>query len=392
MEKYTQKLTLEGGKEVLLRQASEEDMDDIKHLYYLVYGGKYTLPEINDSDKMKWIIHDSNYFWVIGESGGEIVSSVIGVVDPKHRIGKTFAGLVRNDFRGNKLLKKKLEIVNRVLLEEQNKCDIIYAVVRTFAPISLHEDLQDIGYVDLGIFPNVRKVQKYETHGLKAYYKPSALEQRKTSPVLIPPVNAIYDIVREKLSLEPAVIDNEQLKTPGKPVAAADKLYIEKSAEVEAEYYDRRDNKELLCDFFPLHYPQLKLYTKGGKSEIYLHFQEIDGHASVMGIKTEEPVGAFLNLVCEYLESMDVKYLEILASAYDVEVQKQLYLANFLPCAYFPAAFLGPDNKRYDQVVFCRNFVPLNFQGMQFFSEAKPYALAFYKNYSEKLWGDLENA
>ncbi|MFH1453775.1 MAG: hypothetical protein ABIH00_07325 [Armatimonadota bacterium] len=392
MAKYNKKIKLEGGKEIILRQADVGDMDEIKHLYYTVYGGKYTLPEINDSDKMKWIINDSNYFWLVGEDNGEIVSSVIAVVEPDHRIGKVFAGVVHPDFRGHKLLKTKIKIVNDVLLDEQDKCDLVYAVVRTFAPLSLHEDLHSLGYVDLGIFPNVRKVQSYETHGLKAYYKKGTLAMRKAPPCLIPSANNIYEITREKLSIDPAQIDETKPDMPERSNLEADRLYIEKSPEVEWEYYEKRKKGKLSCDFFPLHYPQIKLYTKDKKSHVYIHFLAIDGHASIMGFRTDQDPVLFLNFVCEYLESMGVKYLEIVAPAYDSVMQNRLYLANFLPCAYFPAFSFGMDGKRYDHIVFCRNFVPLNFQGMHFFSEAKAYAKAFYKNYSDKLWGDLEGA
>lgn len=392
MKKYKQIIKLEDNKEVVLRQITNEDMDDIKHLYYVVYGGKYTLPEINDSDKMKWLISDPNYFWLIGEYGGEVVSSVIAVIEPKHKIGKTFAGVVHPDFRGNKLLKRKLEIINKVLIEDEKKCEVIYAIVRTFAPLSLHEDLKSIGYIDLGIFPNVRKVYGYETHGLKAYYTPDALANRKKEPHLIRPVYNIYEISKEKFGLEDGLVDEETLKVPDKKNLAVNKLYIERSADVEWEYYEKRDAGKLIYDFFPFHYPGLKLYTKDKKSEVYIYFLEVDGHATILGINTNEDLTLFLNLICEYLESIGAKYLEIITSAYNAEMQKKLFAANFLPCAYFPAASIGDDGKRYDQIVFCRNFVPLNFQGMHFFEDAKPYAKVFYKNYAEKLWKDLENA
>lgn len=392
MKKYKQTIKLEDGKNIILRQATTEDMDDIKHLYYVVYGGKYTLPEINDSDKMKWVINDPNYFWLLGEYKGEIVSSVIAIIDPKNRIGKTFAGIVHQEFRGNKLLRKKLEIINQVLIKELNSCDLIYAVVRTFAPVSLHEDLKEIGYVDLGIFPNVRKVQSYETHGLKAYYKEGILSKRKKSPRLMPAVNNIYEIIKDKLGLENATIDEGAINIPGKNNLTIDKLYIEKNKDIEWEYYKQRDAGNLLFAFYPFYYPELKLYTKNNESEVYIHFQEIDGHAFITGLRTGQDLILFLNLVCEYLESMDVKYLEIITPAYDSEMQKKLFAANFLPCAYFPALSLNEAGQREDYVVFCRNFVPLNFQGMHFFEGAKPYAMAFYKNYSEKLWKDLENA
>lgn len=385
MTNYKQTIKLEDGKEVLLRKAAQGDMDEIKHLYYVVYGGKFTLPEINDSDKMKWVINDPNYFWLIGEHNGEIISSVIAVTDQKHKIGKTFAGVVHPSFRRNKLLKKKLEIIHEALFEKEKNCEVIYAVARTFAPLSFHEDLKELGYIDLGIFPNVRKIHGYETHGLKACYKPEALLNRKRRPRLIKTAYDVYEITRKKFGFEEALVDEETLNEPGEKKLTIDKLYIERSPEVEWEYYEKRDAEKLTYDFLPFHYPGLKLYTKDKKTEVYVYFLEVDGHASVLGINTDQDITLLLNFVCEYLESMGAKYLEILASAYDAKMQKKLFAANFLPCAYFPAASINKDKKRYDHVVFCKSFVPLNFDGINFFEDAKPYADVFYENYNDKL-------
>ena len=49
------------GTKIRVRTLTENDMDEIKRLYYVVYGGNYTLEEVNNTDKMKWAIHDPNY-------------------------------------------------------------------------------------------------------------------------------------------------------------------------------------------------------------------------------------------------------------------------------------------------------------------------------------------
>ena len=45
-----------------------------------------------------------------------------------------------------------------------------------------------LGFVSLGIFPNVHRTQEYETHGLKALFHPDAFKRRKRVPRLIPEV------------------------------------------------------------------------------------------------------------------------------------------------------------------------------------------------------------
>lgn len=385
-------------QKVTLRKVTESDIDDIKDLYYKVYGGKYSLPEVTNRDKTKWVINDPNYLWLISEiiaddGEKEIIGSVIFVTEPHHLIGKIFAGIVAPKFRGHKLLKTAIKKGLDYLMKERKLCDLIYGVVRTFAPVSFHEDLKDLGFVDLGIFPNVRKLHRYETHGLKVIFSPEALEKRRTKPELIPSANKIYEITRKELNLEKAILDIVPYRGIKEYPFKKTKLFIEKSSEIEWEYYDHRDKGDLVFDFFPFHYPQLKFYTKNFSTEIFVHFQEIDGHASILGIKTNiEDLTGLLITAGEYLESMGIKYLEILAKAYQLDSQRQLFKANFLPCAYFPAAKRKLSGIREDYVVFCRCFVSLNFQGLHFTPETKPYAKAFYEIYSEKLSDDLERA
>jgi hypothetical protein len=391
-DRLREKITFPDGLEITLRVATEEDMNDIKSLYYMVYGGKYTLPEVNDTDKMKWAINDPNYLWLLNEHDGSIIGSVLFVVDPVHLMGKTFAGVVHPNFRGNKIMVKTIARGIQYLTADNPFCELIYAVVRTFVSIGFHRDLQELGFIDTGIFPNVRKVKKYETHGLKVYYKPGVLEKRRKNPILTPESNMIYEIIRDTLELEMARV--EQVKVE-KRMRKNDKLelLIEKSPEIEWEYYKARDKGELTFSFYPLHYPQTRLYTKDMSTVAYLHYQEIDGHGSLMGIKTDQDdLMGVLGLICEYCESMGVAYLELLLPARDPHIQRMAYEAQFLPCAYFPAARMESDGTRLDYIVTSCTFVPPHFKGLKLTEFSKSYLQAYYKIYTQRLWEDLEDA
>lgn len=384
-------LGFEGGREILLREATEEDMDEIKRLYYVVYGGKYTLPEVNNADKMRWAINDPNYLWLLNVAGSEIAGSVLFVVDPEHNIGKAMAGVVLPEFRGSRLMARSLKRGITYLMEEECLCDLVYAIVRTFISTSFHRELQELGFVDLGVFPNVRKVKEYETHGLKVRFLPEIFEVRRKRPQLTREANEIYKIVRKKLKLESAEVKNLTLRHP--PNGKKLELFIDRSAEAEWEYYKKRDLKELSCSFFPLHYPQAKLYSKDRRTEAFIHLQEWDGHAALLGFKTEhDDVTAVLATICNYAESMGAKYLELLISAYDRQMQQMAYDAGFLPTAYFPGAQKTPEGERLDYVITSRTFVPPNFKGVKLTSESKPYIQTYYKLYTKKLWEDIQSA
>ena len=382
----------EEGEGFTLRIAREDDMDDIKRLYFIVYGGKYTLPEINNTDKMKWALNDPNYIWLLWEKDGDIVGSVVFLVDPKNRLGKSFAGVVLPEFRGFKLMKIAMKRGIDYVFEEKDLCDLIYGVVRTFVTKSFHEDLADLGFIDMGIFPNVRKVSKYETHGLKVVFRDKALMNRRKTPILIPQSQEIYEIVRSRLNLEEADVVKYNYETPLK--FEKFEFYVEKSPDIEWEYYKKRDSGELLLSFYPFHYPEIKLYTKDKKTEVYIHFEERDGHGDLMGLHTDQPekMTDILEAVSEYAESIGIKYMELLINAYNIKNQKMAFEADFIPCAYFPAMMMDRENRGTDYIVTCRTFVPLDFKGLKLTEGTRAYTRAYYKIRTTKLWEDLEHA
>jgi hypothetical protein len=385
-------LRLDDGREVLVREPGEPDLARLLHLYDVVYGGSYTLPEISDPDKMKWVVHDSNYVWLIAETQGRVVGSVMFVKDDFLRIAKTMAGVVLPELRGSKVLTKMLRLGMDWLMYEQNLCDLVYAVVRTFISLSFHRDLKNLGFVDLGVFPNVRKIRQYETHSLKVAYRDrDILEERRKGPLLIPEALPLYDICRGKLGLEEAEVQEVELPAP--PPGEKLEFLVEDSPEVEQEYYRKRKAGELRYDFFPFHYPQLRLYTKDFRNIAYLHFLRRDGHGSLLGFKTDrEDLVGFLISLADNVEALGFKYLELVLPAYEPIIERIALEANFLPCAYFPAFERTPEGERLDYLITSCTFSSPHFKGLKLTEDTKPYLQAYYKIYTQLLWEDLQRA
>lgn len=392
-------IKLVSGEELLVRHADDKEMDDLKKLYFDVYGGRYTLPEVTNRDKMKWVLNDPNYLWLVACDKEQLVGAVIFVVDRKHRVGKSLAGVIRPQYEGKHIMLSLMRKGLNHLMDEKKLCDLQYAVVRTVS-VAPQKMLTRLGFVGLGIFPNVRRIRGYETHGLAALFKPVSLAARKRTPVLIPPVEQIFKVTSSMLRLGKAKIKNKiaksslkdvQKNVKGNDLSSEVEFLIERSKELEWEYYRLRDTGKLNAEFFPFHYPNVKLYTRDQKTEVFLNFQEIDGHADLLGIKTDR--WDLANLLCrvgDYAESLGVKYLEMLVSAYDPELQWSAYKANFLPCAYFPAFKMGEGGERLDYVVMFRSFVPLTFGGLKLTDKTKPYLVAFYKIYTKRLMEQIE--
>jgi len=125
----------------------------------------------------------------------------------------------------------------------------------------------------------------------------------------------------------------------------------------------------------------------------FLYHQPVDGHASLLGITTGgRDMVDVLESLGKACENLDVKYLEILASAYDPVLQAQLWQAYFIPSAWFPAARLCEDGCREDYLVASRTFVPLHFKGLKLTEESKPFILEYFKLYTGRLWEELMDA
>jgi hypothetical protein len=194
--------------------------------------------------------------------------------------------------------------------------------------------------------------------------------------------------VQSRLGLEEAALDPSPLEP--RPVGRLEFL-IEKAREVEWEYYRERDEGGLLFDFFPFHYPNIKLYTRDQKTAAYIYYQEKDGHASLLGLRSSgELIITDLISVADYAEAMGVKYLELLISAYDPLMQRLAYEAGFLPTAYFPAAKIGADGRREDYLITSCTFVPPHFKGLRMTPETRPFLQAYYRIYTNKLWEDMQ--
>lgn len=382
-------LTMEDGSAVVVREALAEDASALADLYFQVYGGAYTLPEVNDRDLMRRVLNDPHHLWLVAEEEGRLAGATLFQVDPVQRLGKSAAGGVLAEHRGHKLMVALVRRGLTRLLEEEQSCDLVYAVVRTFISPAVHEDLKTLGFVDLGVFPNVRKLARHETHGFKVCYGPRALAARVSPPHLIPQANRIYEIARRRLNLESAVV--EEFETQPAPVGGLN-FEVERGAGMLDTYQRKKAAGELGFAFFPFHEPQLRFHTPDGATEAYIHFQPKDGHASLLGLTTDQrDVMRVLDSISLKGDSLGFNYLELILDAYDAATQWKAYLAGFLPCAYAPGLRLDAGGRRHDYVVTCRFFVPLHLAGLKLTEDIKPYMKVFIVNSMNKLLEDVEN-
>lgn len=385
------------GRIVELRRAEMADIPAIRRLYFETYGDRYALPEVVDDDRTQETILSPDWVWLIALCDGVVVGSVIFGVDPENRLGKSLAGVVSSTFRGQRTMHRMVAEGLDRLMNDGNVLDEVYAVVRTFVTPAFHRDLLSLGFEDVGVFPNVRKVRRYETHGLKICVSPRALERRRRCPKLIPQTANLYRIASGRFELEDAEIDHRAVSEVRKSIDLRVELAPVAEAGVDGVTRNRikmlrRSSRALKFGFFPFHEANQILSDPTGQVRVFLSHQPTDGHSSILGVDPGpyEPVSVLLS-VAEYCEERGAVYLELLVSAYRPELQAAAYLAGFLPCGYFLGAQLL-NGARNDIIVTSRTFVPLHFSGLRLTESAKPYLLEYFKVYTERLWEDLLDA
>lgn len=369
-----QNLTLSDHRVVTLRRATPADAEAIWQLYNRVYNGHYTLPIVNVRAAREAALSDPDCLWLVNEAeDGTLVGSVIFTVNPEERHAKVFAAVVESAYRRDNLMYQTLYAGVQLLMHETRTCDVIYATTRTrtMGPDQL---LSKLGFISLGIFPNVHRLTEYETHGLKALFHPDAFEGRRRLPQLIPEVAGFYDIIRRSYDLEPAEIV---------PVEGKLHLNIVRGPQVAEEYARCREEGSLLTDFFPFHPPTHLLTSDRGHVKAFLNYEGKDGHGVLVALQAAresvQHMEHIFNVVYGAARTLGIDYMELLVSAYEPKQQRAALSAKFLPCAYFPSMRqVGPT--REDYLVFARSSLPLDFSHVQLTPRDRHFLDAYLLN------------
>jgi hypothetical protein len=380
-----QRLILQDGREVHFKTARPDDADAILALYNKVYKGRYTLRDVTDPDVIRHKTDDPNYFWILAQLEGVLIGSVLFAIDPVNKLGKTYAAAVLGEFRGQDVMRSMVLQGLERLTQRTRTCDVIYATTRTvsFAPQVV---LEHLGFLPMGIFPNVRKVESFETHGLEVFFRPQSLELRRRGPLLVPEVQDFYSIVRRGLNLEEHFVRELPQEDPrhmGDPIH----FQVISDDEIVRRTFDHYQDKDLMDRvFFPFHEPTHLFIAENEVAEIFVNFNHIDGNGVILAYRIEAPdLRRVLMWFCEEASRAGMRYIEMLVSAFRPEIQRIALDARFLPCAYFPAMRMDDEGRREDYLTFSRSFETLDFMDMNLVDTNRRFLDAFMKCWYEML-------
>jgi len=369
-------IVLPDNSRLKFKEADSSDIAGILELYNTVYSGKYTLPEATQADAAEKKIKDPNCLWFLALRKSKVVGSVIFSIDPVNRLGKIYAAVVLPELQGKNIMHYMAREAVEEVTETRKLVDVIYATTRTvsYAPQVV---LEHLGFISLGIFPNVRRVQKHESHGLEVYFTKNAFENRMIMPTIIPELRKVYRIAQDILKLDDPLIVDQLEDVPQEDSIWF--IYEDDAKKVAEKYMEYNQCGAKMAGFFPFHAPNMRFYSKDLKHEIFCNMNKQDGHMAIIAFKCQaKNFTNLLNSFCRAAKAVaGAEYVEIMVSAFDPMMQKQALEARFLPCSYFPAMAMNSGGERVDYLAMSRSFVNLDFTEMHLVKNNQRFLEAF---------------
>lgn len=345
--------------------AHDEDIFQISQLYFDVYQGNYPDPMMRDLNLIREFINSGSGYWFIAkDEKKKILGSVLALYDKENLIAKAFGAVVRNEVRGKGIMESLLAYGINYLRENTTGVDVIYSTTRTVneAAQTLTEKL---GFKKLGIFPNARKTNEYETHCLAAIIYDEAIAKRHTNYKIHHEISSLYNIVKNEVGLG----DLEEIipEKPSKELVNATELEVVQSPKfVNYRYTHLKKERLLEFEFFPFYRPNLVILSPDQSIELFCHLSSNDGHCVIIGGKMPGNLN-FSELFLKanlLLRDAGARYIEVIARADRPKILESILKAKFIPCGFFPA-FQRIDDKRYDFLVFSRSFEVFDFQNVR---------------------------
>lgn len=376
-------LTLPDGRRVLVARATPDDVLRIRWLYHRIYGGNYPFSLVYNPQECAKAIESDRYVWLLAKDGDQAVGSLIFTVQRPIRLGKVFGGVVSDEFRGQDLASRMLAFGTEALVRG-GAARTVYATTRTvsLAPQRLAEKA---GFKALGIFPNVHRVLRSETHTLAVFFGRGALAGRARTPRLPLVLKPFFELVARQTGIGEA--EYVELPMPAEGGGAATPFEVIQAQQfILRRFQEVRDAGRLALDFFPFHEPNLLLLSPDGRTEIFLYRSPKDGHCVLTGARSETlELSVLLDHGAAFLEGMGVRYIEVLVEAGDAEKINGALGARFLPSAYYPAMRWDAAGERgSDYVVLSRSLAVLDFRGVSL----QPVYAEYLKEYF-RLWREL---
>jgi len=349
---------IEGGKDIRVREAREEDVGHIRDLFHIVYGPDYPHRKFLDETWLKRSIFNDDILLLVAEDieSGELLGSASVLFDTgthSDLVGEFGRLVVHPDARhlnvGKALMAKRVEFI-------QNRLHVGIVENRTVHPFSQRISLSH-KFAAVGFLPLKNKFHERESMALFSRHFGQALSLRRNNPRIIPEAHGLAHFALKNCSLpNDAIIDDDSPAYPQSHDYSLEELTdtsLPPLIRIERGRVRRREifgPVGLQYGFFQLRVRRANYLlarergVEGAAGPIagaigYILDPE-DKNLRVFELiaQTDEVIGfLFKSLLDRCRKKWDIEYLEVDTSAYSPRMQRTLLELGFLPAAYIPA-------------------------------------------------------
>ncbi len=333
-----------------VREATDNDVDQLRDLFARVYGDDYPFPGFYDTQWLKKSVYDDNTLFLVAEEKGKILAtgSVIlnagGLNDLAGEIGRLVAAPSRAA-RG-----AAMEVVKGLLSRIERKVVFAFSETRTVHP-GAQRLAEKFGWAPVGFEPLKYQLAERESMVMYAELQPMAKELRRNNPRVIPEIATLAQTALSHTGLPVDVIVEDE--HDGYPTGQG--YFIERLQEqgvtpilrIERGRVASREvfgNFSLAHGFFNIsnnntHY----LVAREGEAvlgAVGFTWDPIDSKIRIFElIEFDDAVkGHLLAKVDQFArEEFGAAYQEVDVSAYSTKIQRTLERLGFVAVAYCPS-------------------------------------------------------
>lgn len=375
-----------GKEKILVREATEDDIELIRDLFLAVYGENYAHPQFYDLLILKRMVyaHDTLILVAVDKTTDRILGTASILFDMGGHtdlVGEFGRLVVHPDARGlgvgNLLMEQRLARVSDRLQLAMADCRVVHPLAQK---ISISH-----GFAPVGFLPQKLLFSRRESLMLMAHYFGDALKLRRNNPRIIPEVFQLAELTLHNCGLDcDAIVDDEAAAHPYDDRFELEELTTEGYTTLMHFQRGRVRNREI---FGPirLHYGLFKLRAKESNYLLAKEQGQIIGAIGFILDQVENTVRIFeiislnnrpirflLNaLEQKCIEQWNIDYMEVDVSAHAPSMQRTLLELGYLPAAYIPALVFH-EVERLDGIRMVRLLVTPDLGDIELAPECEP--------------------
>lgn len=370
-----------------IREATLQDVEQVRELFRLSYGDDYFYPQYYDVHELtKLIYSDESIMLVAIDTEQELVAGTASVVFSisayNDLVGEFGRLVVRPDYRGHGIGKRLMQA--RI---ERVESRLHMGVVENRATHTFSQRISNrFGFVPVGFIPMKLLAEPRESVASYIRHFGIALSLRRNHPRVIPEADPVAALSLSNCQLPiDTIVDDSAAPFPHEDDFEISQLQTEGFASLLRIERGRVRNREV---FGPvrLHYGMFQIQSRHSHYLIARRNQQVAGGIGFMMDENEkaarifelitvddEPVRyLFSELIDRCQRDYGMEYLEVDVSAYSPRIQRTLLELGFVPVGYMPASVFH-EVERLDTIRMVRLFVPFDLGQVDVFESVKPF-------------------